>query len=165
MKTEVVSLLSTPCYLTYTIITEVGSLLITPCYLTMYHDSSVRLSPHYNLLPNMNHDNSGRLSAHHILLPNMNHDNRGRLSAHHILLPNMYHDNRNRISGLLTLKKKHCTIRKTQKLESQDIQSNPALSVSPIVSHRTLDCYPQGLTPLSGPSVSITKPHLATQIS
>ena len=146
MKTEVDSLLTTTCYLTCTIITEVGSLLITPCYLTMYHDSSGRLSAHYNLLPNMNHDNRGRLSVQYTLLPNMNHDNRGRLSAHHILLPNMYHDNRNRISGLLTLRK---TMHDTQ--NTKDIQSNPALSVSPIVSHRTLDCYPQGAHSLIWP--------------
>ena len=91
-------LLTTPCYLTFTMITEAGSAHHTSLP-NMHHDNRGRLSAHHTLLPNMYHDNRGRLSAYHILLPYMYHDNSGRLSAHHTLLLNMYHDNRGKHSA------------------------------------------------------------------
>ena len=71
MITEAGSLITTPCYLTCTVITEAGSLLATPCYLTctmIKELGSLLTRPCYITLCN---NNGGTQSAYHTLLPNV----------------------------------------------------------------------------------------------
>ena len=89
--TEEGTLNSTLCYLTCTMITEESSMLITTCHLTCTVITMV--GTHY-LVPYMCHENIGRYSAQHTLLHNVYYKNRGRHSAHHTLLSFMYDDDK-----------------------------------------------------------------------
>ena len=98
--TKVFNLLTTPCFVSCTLITEEGTLNSTLCYLTCTMITGV--GTHY-LVPYMCHENIGRYSAQHTLLHNIYYKNRGRHSAQHTLLHNVYYKNRGRHSAQHTL--------------------------------------------------------------
>ena len=66
--TEVGTLLTTPCYLTCTMVAEVGSLLTTPCYLIIMYCNRDRHAAYPTRVSNMNPNNKFRICSPHLAM-------------------------------------------------------------------------------------------------